>query len=556
MKKLLLVIIFLFIIAAIGLFVFVLTFDANRYKPLLIEKIEEVIKKDVRIANISLSAFPPVTINLQGVSIKDTEKTWEDVMLEIGSAEARVKLLPLIRKDIQIERLFVRGLDLVLKDAIKIGVTEAVLKDVSLYGPIHADATLSVFGRGAENIKVTADLYPDVENKGVYAKNLDVRVDLDRVDLKGALDALGDPDLSQQVIGKEVAGDLIITSEKLRLDPKGIFDSNIYVDLSKGMTDILPVKSALKDIELKAEMSKGDLILQRFTGALAKGKFFVKGSVRNIAGWRDLDLAIALEDIDVSALLPETAPGRPHFEGILSMSMDSSASGLTKEEIANTLTARGTVGLDEAVLRNMNILVVALDKLDMLPGLVQKLKGRLPARYKELLRQNYTAFAPMEAGFDIKDGKLVFQKVVIESDAFYLVGSGYLSLDRAISVSSHLFIPPDLSAAFIDTADEFAYLQNSQGMITMPVDIYGRFPDVSVRPDLDYVIQKLAVSKGQELLERIFRKEGPEERGVEPGTETQGEGGAEAQKQQEEIEPAEALIRTIFDIITSPRESE
>jgi len=554
MKKLFLVIIFFFIIAAIGLFVFVLTFDANRYKPLLIEKIEEVIKKDIRIANISLSAFPPVTINLQGVSIKDAEKTWSNVMLEVGSAEAKVKLLPLIRKDIQIERLFVRGLDLVIKEDIRIGVTEAVLKDVSLYGPIHADAALSVFGRGAENIKVTADLYPDVGNKGISAKNLDVRVDLDRFDLKSALDALGRSVLSQQIIGKEVTGQLAITSEKLRLDPKGIFDSDIYVDLSKGMTDILPVKGSLKDIELKAEMSKGDLILQRFTGALAKGRFFVKGSVNNIIGSRDLDLDIELKDIDVSMLLPDVAPGRPHFEGIVSMSMASSASGSAKEDIVNTLRATGTVGLDEAVLRNMNILVVALDKLDMLPGLVQKLKNRLPERYKELLRQNYTAFEPMDAGFAIKDGKLVFQKVVIESDAFYLVGSGYLSLDGAISVSSDLFIPPDLSAAFIDAADEFAYLQNSQGMITIPVDIYGRFPDVSVKPDLDYVIQKLAVSKGQELLERIFRKEGPEEKGAEPGTEQQGEGGAETQKQQEEIEPAEALIRTIFDIIASPRE--
>lgn len=554
MKKLFLVIIFLFIIAAIGLFVFVLTFDANRYKPLLIEKIEEVIKKDVRIANISLSAFPPVTINLQRVSIKDAEKTWSNVMLEVGSAEAKVKLLPLIRKDIQIERLFVRGLDLVIKEDIKISVTEAVLKDVSLYGPIHADATLSVFGRGAENIKVTADLYPDVGNKGIYAKNLDVRVDLDRFDLKSALDALGKSVLSQQIIGKEVAGQLAITSEKLRLDPKGIFDSDIYVDLSKGMTDILPVKDSIKDIELKAEMSKGDLILQRFTGVVAKGRFFVKGGVNNIIGSRDLDLDIELKDIDVSMLLPDVAPGRPHFEGILSMSMASSASGSAKEDIVNTLRATGTVGLDEAVLRNMNILVVALDKLDMLPGLVQKLKNRLPERYKELLRQNYTAFEPMDAGFAIKDGKLVFQKVVIESDAFYLVGSGYLSLDGAISVRSDLFIPPDLSAAFIDAADEFAYLQNSQGMITIPVDIYGRFPDVSVRPDLDYVIQKLAVSKGQELLERIFRKEEPEERGAEPGTETQGEDGAETQKQQEEVEPAEALIRTIFDIIASPRE--
>ena len=141
---------------------------------------------------------------------------------------------------------------------------------------------------------------------------------------------------------------------------------------------------------------------------------------------------------------------------------------------------------------------------------------------------------------------MFFQKTVVASDAFYLVGSGYLGTNRDIDIRANLFIPPDFSDAFIGVVRQLEYLQDSQGMITMPISIDGRIPDISIRPDLDYVIQKLVVSKGQELLESIFKKEGPKEP-EEEGVEGQ-------KKKREDIDPKEVIIKTIFDIITSPRE--
>ncbi len=554
MKKLFLFTILLLLIITISLFVFLLTFDANRYKDFLIEKIEAHIKKDIRIGNISLNVFPRIAISMQGISIKDVNETWDNAILEAGSVAARVKLLPLMRRDIQIEHLLVRGLDVSIRDDIRIDVTEAVLKNISLYGPIHIDANLSVFGRGAENIKLKADLYPDFEGKKHYIKNLNIRIDLDRFNLTGALNALGKFAASQQVIGKEIAGELTITSGKMYLEPEKVYNSNIYAELSNGTTDIFPVKGGLRNIELKAEMDRGDVILQKLTGDIAGGDFLIKGSVKDILFRQYSVLDIVLNDIAVGMLFADLAPGEPYLEGTVDIDITGSAEGLMPEAILDTLTSQGTIKLDKAVLRNINILTVALEELDMLPGLVQKLKARLPKYYRELLKQNYTAFAPIETEFNIRDKKMLFKKFVIESDAFYLVGNGYLGMNRDINVSSNLFIPRDLSEAFIIVVDALRYLQNGQGMITMPIDVYGTFPDISVRPDMDYVIQRLAVSKGQELLERIFKKKEPEE--IEGQPETGSEEQVETQKKQKEIEPAEALIRTIFDIISAPQDTK
>ena len=114
MKKLFIFLFFILIIAAVTLLVFLLTFDANKYKPLLTEKIEQAIDKDVKIGNISLGFLPAIKLRLDGVSIKGRNETWEDSDLRTSSIEANIKLLPLLKKDVQIEHIAVRGMDITI----------------------------------------------------------------------------------------------------------------------------------------------------------------------------------------------------------------------------------------------------------------------------------------------------------------------------------------------------------------------------------------------------------------------------------------------------------
>jgi hypothetical protein len=111
----------------------------------------------------------------------------------------------------------------------------------------------------------------------------------------------------------------------------------------------------------------------------------------------------------------------------------------------------------------------------------------------------------MNAAFQIKDNRIYFDKLLVESDAFYLAGKGSIGMDQDIEISADLFIPKDLSGAFINTAPELEYLTDNNGIITMPLEIRGKAPDISVTPNLEYIIKKLFVSKGQELLNRLLK---------------------------------------------------
>ena len=197
MKKFFIFIFFIFVIAIAALFVFVLTFDANRYKDALIEKIERATQKDVEIGNLSLSIFPPVTIKANSISIKDPNKRDFFISLAAGALDVRVRFLPLLRKDLQVEHLIAKDLDILLRDDLKIGVPETILKNISMYGPVDLEAVLSMFGRGSENIRLKGLLYPEVKTKSPYIKNLELRIDLSRSNLGSALDTLGQEDAAE-----------------------------------------------------------------------------------------------------------------------------------------------------------------------------------------------------------------------------------------------------------------------------------------------------------------------------------------------------------------------
>ena len=314
MKRFFVIAVSVLFLSVIAFCIFIFTFDANRYKAALITKLEKSMARDLAIDNISLNLWHGLGIEAKGVVIKDRNKTWNDPLLTMKSINVSVEIFPLLKKDIQIQRLLI-------------------------------------------------------------------------------------PDLSINT-----------------------------------------------------------------------------GSGTNFRCSLDLKVNILINS-------------------------------LSQENMMKTLSAKGNMKVDSAVLENMNVLKVALDKLSMLPDLVQKLKDKLPEKYSKLLDQNYTAFKPMNADFEIRDTRIYFDKLLVESDAFYLESKGSIGiLDQSLAISSNFFIPKDLSGAFIGAVPELGYLADNEGLITMPLEIKGKVPAVSIMPNINYVLQKLISSKGQEFLNKLFRR--------------------------------------------------
>ena len=316
MKRFFIIAVFILLLFVIIFSILIFTFDANRYKDVLITKLEESMDRDVRIDDISVKFFRGVGLEARGVAIKDRGKLWSDFLLKADRINASLEILPLFKKDIQVKKLFI---------------------------PI--------------------------------------------------------------------------------------------LEINTGSGGNSPVFKCAVDMNVRILINSS-----------------------------------------------------------------------SQEDMLKTLSAKGNVKLTKVILDKMNVLKAALDQLNMLPNIVQKLKNNLPEKYSALLDQNYTAFKPINADFEIRDGSIYFDKLLVESEAFYLASKGSVGMiDQSLQISSNFFIPKDLSVAFYGIVPELELIADKDGLITMPLEIRGKIPNVSIMPDLNYVLQKLITSKGQELLNKLFK---------------------------------------------------
>ncbi|MDO8729741.1 MAG: AsmA family protein [Candidatus Omnitrophota bacterium] len=94
MKRFLLILLIVFLVAAAGLGFFLATFDADRARPTVIKKMEEVLGRPVALKRIVLRWKGGIAVELHGLEIPPA--------LHVGNVSLLLRPLPLLRGDVQI----------------------------------------------------------------------------------------------------------------------------------------------------------------------------------------------------------------------------------------------------------------------------------------------------------------------------------------------------------------------------------------------------------------------------------------------------------------------
>lgn len=107
-----------FVVAVIALLAFVATFDANNYKPQIIEQVESATGRDFTIdGEINLSIFPWVGLKVEDVSLGNGEGFKAKRFAAIKQLDIKVNVLPLLKKEVEIDIIRLHGLDVSLEVA-------------------------------------------------------------------------------------------------------------------------------------------------------------------------------------------------------------------------------------------------------------------------------------------------------------------------------------------------------------------------------------------------------------------------------------------------------
>ncbi|MFV9616727.1 MAG: AsmA family protein, partial [Gammaproteobacteria bacterium] len=110
---------FIFIaLAFLALLAFVATFDANNYKPEIIEQVEKATGRSFTIdGDINLSIFPWVGLRVENVALGNAKGFSAEQFAAIQQLDVKVNVLPLIKKEVQVNTIRLHGLDVSLEVA-------------------------------------------------------------------------------------------------------------------------------------------------------------------------------------------------------------------------------------------------------------------------------------------------------------------------------------------------------------------------------------------------------------------------------------------------------
>ena len=100
-----------FAVLLLALAAFIFTFDPNNYKDTIKAQVEKQTGRNFTIAgDISLSVFPWIGIQVEGVELANAEGFSTEPFARMSQLDVKVMLLPLLRKELQVDKVRLHGL--------------------------------------------------------------------------------------------------------------------------------------------------------------------------------------------------------------------------------------------------------------------------------------------------------------------------------------------------------------------------------------------------------------------------------------------------------------
>lgn len=444
MKKLLLAVFVVGALLVAGVAIVIATFDADRYRPQLISQLESALGRPVKLDRIALGWQGGLAVQLQGLAIYEDVAKQLEPPIQVDSAQALVRLWPLLRRDVQ--------------------VSSVVLMRPRIRASRDADGRVSLMGLAAAASPAAA----------------------------GSQQAtVGDTAVTFNIASLRITDGVLHWTDDALRPPVDLWLRALDVTV----TNIAPGQAM--DVEARGALNAQVQNL-RVTGRITLPNAAQPGSVEQ--------LKLAVERLPLEQFFSSAAPGEPQLHGQLSTTVEGAVPTFDPAQVMRSLSGSGRLMLDEPKLVNLNILRTVFERLSMLPGLVERLEARLPESYRAKLTASDTVLAPMDIAMRVEGGAVRFDEVELRTDTVALTGTGQVGLDGTLEVRSTLRVEPLLSQAIIQSVNELQALTNPAGELELPVVIRGRLPRVAVVPDVQYVASKVIATKAVDLLGDLLRE--------------------------------------------------
>lgn len=556
------------ILAIIVLFVFISTFDANRFKPQIIAASQKALGRPVDFgrARINMSVARGLFVNIEDFSISEDEAFGAGVFLSVDSVSVGLDVVPLITKRL------VKLTDIVIQSPL---VSVIRKKDGSLnvqtigkQEPTRGDSGKSdvVSGKGPQVMAAPLVVAKAVSVRDAVVKYRDESMSpplefsisaidaavngftLDKpwkfrvqaaalspdqnllftgtgsVDMAGPFFILRDTNFSvdldtvdlmqlkkilallpPEALPGELGGRFEMVIKELKAGPKGLSSLVIEVELRDGKVKTRQMSSAVDNIKVRAGLTESLCTVHEISASLGKGRLSAKGQVDDYLRRRRFKAEATLDDVNLKEFLDQKKSDIS-VEGLLRGSMNLSGEGLSAESLRKTLVGDGKLEVVKGQVKGVNILHLALSKITMLPNLLDTVISSVPESYRDKLLTDSTVIDKASFDATISSGVMQLRPLSVEADGFVFSGNGLAAMNRTYSFEGTLAIPKDMSQKMIQGTKELEYLTDDNGNISFPFVVRGQDGQVSFTPDLEYISNRVIRAAGTQEVNKLLDK--------------------------------------------------
>lgn len=477
MKRALIVIAVILIVAFVGIGIFIATFNIATYKGFIVSQLERMTGNKVEIGGLSMKVQKDgALLDVEDFKIYTESTGNRAVLLSFERLEALVELAPLLARILRVARMSVS------KPEIRISKGEGGALRLAGYGKPDGTSTAPVGPTPAGSAPSAAKAFD------IYINSIEIK--------EGTL----------RFQDMSFSGTLKIKVRELELSKGKISKLSAEASLADGRVSMPLLKVPVEKINLTATAESDSIMVTSFSASVATSTLSGSGKFDDIFGGLRATLQATAEVQGIKEFIFSILGQKQSMDGNARLTFDGTMTGSSWPEISKTLTGGGEFYLDRGMMMNTNILNQTLGSLTLFPGLPDMVKGYVPAPIQQAFGNDNTVIEPLRQVYVIEGGYVMISDLNFKTDTFEMRGEAKSSFTGDVSGSGIIRFAQSVSAAMLKAAPEMKYITDSQGIVEFPMAFKIGENGFKVIPDLKYVGKKVAVQKAGEIVNDFIQK--------------------------------------------------
>ncbi len=495
LKNVLLGIVALIVVLIVAVFIFISTFDLNKYLGPITTQASNALGRQVLIekAKLSLSLSKGVDLNIINVLVAEDARFGPEAFLKIGQIDATLDLNELIFKhgivitSMQLSNLHVN----IIRD-------EKGMINAAAIGPKSTESS------STSTTNVATSSSPTIPDFIVRRISI----------INGVVDYTDKaPDMPMRIIVDKVnvnIDDFSLTQDfPIALQAAVLSQTVNFFVKAKVSIDALKQSAQVKDLSVNSDLAL--LNMQHVKVALPSLAQMPWPS--NVAG----ALSATLEPINVSAKGLSGVNAKVRLQQLsfkeadITIGLNSIYSEIEMDLSKPDLSGRVDALVLEGEIKDFNVTKALLNQLSAVPVvgpvLLEATKGNLP----DLQMSNKTIINGSELKSTIAKGNYKIQKFTLSMDQVSLEAQGAVALaNMQVDIPVKAMIEKELSSKLIKSVKQIEGLLNDNGSIQISGRISGIVPKVGFSADVNDIAKKVATSEATnalgEQLDKVIEK--------------------------------------------------